>query len=548
MTIACFLAVLAVGWGWHGQRVGAQPGEVEGQPGQPVVQPGPPVVQPAAPPTVVPVLPPPGARQGMGPAVGGNIFQPYPDLLPMKLDQRFAVTLQAAPSTQPAADCPERVITRRGDAFAGRALGLGKDGILRFTSQAFDGEVRVKASELVTLELSPGRPSTAPDTVVITNGDRLAGRVTDITADAVVLDSDAAGPGVKITRKVVQMITFGQSASSLSESNFASGKMEPWKAANGVWKVEGGCLVCPNRGTINFVKARLKQDKPVAIEITVEPNDNRGGGGISILLALFVDDPDNNAGSNSVFCRLEGNELYMGNCQNGAENNQIDQGINVVARGGATVLRFAYDPGTGKSKCWINGDNPVECDMSNNGVAPKTGNWVTVGTLRGCKIRSIRLTGGEFAPGESPDAKVEADTVTFTNKDHVAAKSLTLADGQLHVETAFGELACPVGKLACIAFSSDSRATPKSLKNQRLVQTPAGNVTVQLDSLDGQSLVGKCDYLGVVTIRRGAIKAIVFDGSGPISGAGPVMDSGPAEGMRYREQREGQVRQRFAEE
>jgi hypothetical protein len=433
---------------------------------------------------------------------------------------------RSSPATQPGTppQVPERVITKRGDAFVGRVIGLNKDGILRFASPQFDGEVRVKATELVSLDLSAAKPSTAPDTVVITNGDRLAGRVTAITADSIALDSDAAGP-VTISRKVVGMIAFGQAASSLSESNFAHGIMDPWKAVQGDWKVEGGGLVCTNaRGNMNSVKAPLKQDAPVAIEITVEAANNRGGGGqgMSIFAGLFVDEANGNSyGNNSVFCRLEYNELYMGYTQGGGVNNQINQGINAVPRGGAMVMRFAYTPATCKGKCWINGDSVAECDMAANGGAPKTGKWLMVGTQRGCKIKSSRVTGGEFTPGEVSDAKSETDMVTFTNKDHVSAKSLTLADGQLHVETAYGELASPVAKLASIIFSSASRETPKLLKNQGLVQTPAGNMTVQLDTLDEQSLTGKCDYLGPVTIRRGAIKAIHFNVTQPLTGMAP---------------------------
>ena len=480
-------------------------------------------------------VPPPETR----PPVGVRI--PPPGTSTLNPNVLAGPGSRSGSASQPA-DVPERVITRRGDVFFGRVIGLSKAGLLRFASPQFDGEVRVKASELVSLELSGGRPSTAPDTVVITNGDRLAGRVTGITADSILLDSDAAArlnaptsePELRISRKVVQMIAFGQSAASLSESNFTRGIMEPWVSRRGDWKVEGGKLVCTNgRGnTWTSVKAPLKQDGPVAIEITVEAANGRE---TSLSAGLFVDDPTGNyIGNSSVFCRLESNQLCMGYCQGGSAENQVEQAINATPRGGSIVMRFAYDPAVGESKCWINGDQVGVCNMNGNNP-PQTGKWLMVGTSRGCKIRSIRVTGGEFTPGEVPDSKVEIDTVMFTNKDHVTAKSLTLADGQLHVETAFGELASPVGKLSTLLFASDNRETPRLLKNQALVQTEAGNVTVQLESLDGQSLVGKSDYLGPVTIRRTAIKAILFEADPSAPGLSPMPDRAPVEGMGYRE-------------
>ncbi|MDD4892072.1 MAG: hypothetical protein PHU85_19290, partial [Phycisphaerae bacterium] len=166
------------------------------------------------------------------------------------------------------------------------------------------------------------------------------------------------------------------------------------------------------------------------------------------------------------------------------------------------------DPESKKSKLWINGNMVCEGDLQ---AGPKTGKHVMVGTQYGCRIKSIRVTAGMASPAEASGVKSDVDVINFTNKDHLTAKSIALADGEFLVQTPYGELKSPANKVAGIVFNTKDQEKPRRLKGEVLVQTNNSRLTVQPESLDGETLSGTSDYLGKITVKRSLVKSIRFN-------------------------------------
>lgn len=405
---------------------------------------------------------------------------------------------------RPGATQPEIVMTVRGDRLVGRVVGLSNDGRLKLASPQYDGEVKVLANDITEVTLAMPQSGGGKDSLLMTNGDLLVGDIKGITADEIAMVTDAAGE-VKVPRKMVQSLALGKSADALLDSDFANGRMDPWKKMVGTWQLRDGMLVCDSaNGNNNTIAAPVDQSGPVTLEVSVEATGSRP---LSVFMAMFVDNSAvNTYGNNNVYASLYYSDLNIGWYQNGGSSTVMNRNVNQI-RGPAT-LRFGYDPESHKSRFWMNGQLVAEADVASG---PARGKYVMLGTQYGCRIKSIRMISGVATPAEVAAAKSETDVVHFLNKDHLTAKSLLLANGEFSVVTPYGELKSPAAKVASITFSTREQEKPRRQRGDVLVQTSNSRLTLAPESLDDTSLVATSDYLGKVTVPRDRVKSIRFN-------------------------------------
>ncbi len=108
-------------------------------------------------------------------------------------------------------------------------------------------------------------------------------------------------------------------------------------------------------------------------------------------------------------------------------------------------------------------------------------------------------------------AQPESHIIRFANNDMVSATSVSVADGVLIAQTVYGQLRCPIGKVAHLVLANKGQEQPRRRAGDVTIQTAGSKFTIQFVELSGKSLTGQADHLGSVTVKRGAIKEVVFN-------------------------------------
>ncbi len=403
-------------------------------------------------------------------------------------------------SAKPRTKALDVVKTLKKDVLRGRVLRIGVDGALRLTGPQFSGEVIVLQRSLESVEMQCIVEEAAMDEVMLTNGDRILGELSVINKDTIVIVSEIAGV-IKIPRKMVVSIGFARGKSSLVDSNFATGRMKPWKERGGKWSVKDSKLICSSSSASDAVYVELDQNEAMTFVVKVKsPN-------LRCYMVLFADEKTRNYGRNSVYVSVYNNECYMNYCKSARAVTVAKRSPGHPIRD--NTLRFAYDPATGKAKMWLDSMDLGEVAMPHK---PAVGKYVIFGSDYTCEVSRLQVLRGIVPPHTSLGAGAEDnDTIELTTKDQILAKDLILANGKLSITTPFGVLTPSVEKVGQIVFRKKGREMPETSPNDIVVRTSGSLMTFAIKELTAEHLIGSSNSYGSVKLTRGAIKNIRFN-------------------------------------
>ena len=406
------------------------------------------------------------------------------------------------------------VSTLVGDRILGSVVAIEADGKLHLTGPQFEGEVQVAVPALDGIVLKGGDKESGEDEVSLTNGDRVVGRLASIDAESIQMDTQAAGR-LKISPKVVRSISLARAASVLAESNFASGSMEPWVTRGGDWSVSEGALICRNRGGGNTNALYVKLDQKEAVTVVAKIQALEGNS-VRCDLVVFSDAAEGGPnegryGRNSIFAMFYGSEYYLQYVNNGSTNSIVNRGLGRQLTQG--TLRLAYDPSTGKARLWIDSNDLGTYDIP---TKPASGQFVMFNSQYPLKVEYLGVYRGIVAPSGEDDtgggvAAEDTPVIQFANRDRVSASAISLADGEMSFTTSYGQMKCSARSVARIIFGKKGQEEPRRQNGDVRVRSAAGRMTFQFGQLTADSLIGKSDYLGEITVRRSAVREIKFN-------------------------------------
>ena len=398
----------------------------------------------------------------------------------------------------------DTVTTIPGDRLTGRVIGAGEDGLLHVAAPQFHGEAVVKVSALDLVTLRGGSRAGGADEIMLTNGDRLLGEIVAITKDAVIVETNAAGP-VKVRRPVVASLSLSRGRSVLVDSRFEAGQMAPWAVRRGSWPIKDGALTCATSGSRYTIYAKLDQSEPVTFEAKVKAT---GGSNLRCTLMVFAERSESSYGRNSVFGMFYNNQYYLQHAWNDSTYSVVNKPLGTTLKEG--TFRVGYNPTTGKARLWMNDKLLCEHEIP-AGRRPSTGKYVMFSSYYPCAVRSLRVYRGVAGASPGGEAAEEADTVQFGNKDRITSTDIRLADGIVTLTTPLGEIRSPVEKLTSVVFRKKGREVPRRQKGDVTVQTSDSRLTLTFKELTADHLVGASDCLGEVTIKRNAVRSIRFN-------------------------------------
>ncbi|MGO8703554.1 MAG: hypothetical protein ACLQVA_07030 [Candidatus Brocadiia bacterium] len=448
----------------------------------------------------------PASAQAPG-APGGGIFVPKPRGSEDSFD----------PNAAPAAQLGTTIFGRAGDRLTGSVNSIA-NGVVRFSGPFFDQEVGIFTDAVRDIQFpAVGSAESGRDLVVLTNDDRLFGKIQGMTPDDVAFDSTSAG-FLKISKRCIKQMWFQGSVDALARTNFTTGQPGPLQIDRGGWQIAGGAL----RISSSPFTATVPLDQSSAVTVVIE----FARMGQSWSLSLFADEPgrgDSDAplrgGARSGF-GVEGNALILGLAQNGysivalkaadPQHNPIVTGL--AAKPPETQeVRFAYDPATSDVRLWVNGQIVNETKAP---TAPKQGKYVVFSTYRdNSDLKSFSVLEGVVAPGkviEETDPNFE--TVFYQSGERMHAKSIVLADGAFAVQTNFSDkpLSVPAEKVVSVSTSKAERETLPPPEHPVQICLAKSLITVELIELTAKTAVARSPYLGDIKIVREAIQSLRF--------------------------------------
>ena len=422
-------------------------------------------------------------------------------------------TLDDSPKAAPGAATGDTVVTVQGDRLRGTIVAAEQDGKLRFTAPQFESEIQVLVSALDSVSLSGSDKEPGADEVILVSGDRIAGELAAIDADAVQIETQAAGR-LKINLHIVRAVAVGRGAGILVESNFASGTMEPWVNRGGAWSVADGALVCRNRGSSNSGAVYVKLDQAEAVTLVAKVQVTEGMP-FMCYAAVFADTAEGNPnsgrfGRNSLMAMFQQSEFYLNRVQDGSSSQIANQSFGRTLQQG--TIRLAYDPATAKARLWLDAAELGQYDVP---AKLTRGQYVLFNSQYSCKIDQLAVLRGVVAPGgddlSSGGPGVDATVVEFANKDRVSVTALNLAERQFTCMGPYGELKCPIANVGRVQFGKKDQEEPRRQKADVRVTLTSGRLTLQFDRLTADALVGRSPYFGEIKLRRSAVKEIKFN-------------------------------------
>jgi hypothetical protein len=435
---------------------------------------------------------------------GANIFIPKPRGSEDSFDPNAVVAAQGG-----------AVISgRSGDRLTGSVNSIA-NGVVRFSGPFFDQEVGIFTDEIRDIQFpAGGAVESGRDVVVLTNDDRLFGKVEGMTPADIAFDSTAVG-FLKISKRCIKQMWFQGSADAIARTNFAAGRPAPLQIDRGGWQIVGDEL---RISSFPFT-ATLPLEQSSAVTVVIE----FARMGENWNLSLFADEPgrgDSEMPARNGRSAVEGNALVLALAQNGytitawkAPNQQggaIAAGL--PAKPAETRdLRFAYDPATAEVKLWVNGKIAKEGKATD---APKQGKYIVFNAFRdGCELKSLTVLEGVVAPGKVlEDADPNYETIFYQSGERMHAQSIELAEGAFTVKTNFSDkpISVPAEKVVSVSIGEAKRETLPAPEHPVQISLPKSLITVDLVELNARTAVARSPYLGDIKIVRDAIQSLRF--------------------------------------
>ena len=408
------------------------------------------------------------------------------------------------------------ILGRTGDRLTGSVNSIA-NGVVRFSGPFFDQEVGIFTEAIRDIEFpAGGGRESGRDLVVLTNDDRLFGKVEGMTPTDVAFQSATVG-FVKISKRCIKQMWFQGTVDALARTNFASGRPSPLQMAGGSWQITDGALRISSPST-----ATLPLEQSGAVTVVMEFARMGPTWGLS----LFADQAGRGEGEMPVRngprggFGVEGNALTLALAPNGYSiivskgsdpPSAIASGLPAKP-GESQEVRFAYDPATGDVKLWVSGRIVNE---SKAPTGPKRGGYVVFNSFRGnCDLKSLAVLEDVVAPGkviEEADPKYE--TIFYQSGERsLHAQSIELADGVFSVKTSFSDkpLSVPAEKVVSVSTSKAERETMPPPVHPVQICLPKSLITVDLVELTAKAALAKSPYLGDIRIVRDMIQSVRF--------------------------------------
>ncbi len=389
------------------------------------------------------------------------------------------------------------------DRLSGRVLRTDESGamVIRHPLLGTDITVPVSAVKSIAFHGTGDRPGGKEnDSVLITNGDTFTGIVTGLTAERLTLETDYAGI-LNLNRKMVATVSMGTGGRVLLNEDFSAG-MGGWEPHGGVWAVADETLTQTQYGSY-FISRDIEQSGPMTFEWTIS---TIGSGHINAGVAIFCSGKRSMQGGDSYYLSVNGGTVYLYRVKGNSTTSVSHKYLQTSTK--SATCKVEYDPEDGKIVFIVNGREMA----SYTDPSPlKKGSYFLLCASQPTVFDNVRIVRGTSGQAAVIDAEGERDVVLFTNGDRTSGKVLSISRKKLVMKTSFGVIKLDLPNVASIRFSGSEMEQPRRRAGDALVVLASHDrMTVEIGSLDADTLKGYMDCAGEITLLRPALRGIRF--------------------------------------
>ena len=393
---------------------------------------------------------------------------------------------------------------KNNDSLHGNLISLSPEKEIKWNSPEAKNEIVFTPDNISSVtfgRVSKGSEK-ADSTIYLTNGDALRGRLLELNANTLVLDTQFAGK-LNIKRSMVKGISPSSSGGAICAG---VGVLKNWivdKNNNSNASIKGGALSiygpCAIGRKLNLPdKIRIDFDLAFSID--------------SQLSVLFYAEQPKRSSTTGVFMNLSRGYVYL----------RIRKRHSSVTLGNSSCNKLR----SGKGKITILADKTTrKITLMVNGKAAKTWNvsffpenshcfgFLSNGGNAVIKNLSIRKWDGKLPVADKSDDETKKnDSILFTNDDKVSGKLKTIKDGVVIFATEYAELKVPVARVKSITTAKDAwRVARRNAGDARFVFGDGKTLTIGVKSISNGKVEGKSENFGDITCDTSAFEKVEFN-------------------------------------
>jgi hypothetical protein len=416
------------------------------------------------------------------------------------------VVLAPATAQQKEANESQNVVRLNNNTrLPGRVVNL-HDGTLTLESPFFREPVQIVMEKIQSISFGQGEGIQVPDYVAVTNGDRIGGRVIEMTDGVVRMETRHMGT-LDIPLVVVNSLARTGGSTYLLDADFTVRGIQDWEIVAGEWTVEDGLLKALRGGRPMSIAHKLDYRGPLTLRVEMTTNNSRGS---YANVGLFAEGTDQQSDrlivqisphSFNVLVRTGGSYERVGSLPTRHLTGEQQQDITV-----------AWDPAQRQITVWA-GERKLDELSVPAAITMPEGDNLLLSCHAPQRFKMVRVTPAVVPPADAAQAEARPDryVVALHNGDRFSASDVLLQGGQYTVETEMAELRLPADKVSRIVTPADGRHVPRRQIGDARAVLLSGVITlVPLELTGGNdgTLRGKPDYLDAVNIERDALRKL----------------------------------------
>ncbi len=397
-----------------------------------------------------------------------------------------------------------------GDKLRGRLTGIEADGTVQWAHPEAKTAIQFSPRNLARITLDPnaGRGKGKDGFMVrLANGNEIPGEVISLDKDNLVLNTWFAGT-LTVPRKHVVSFRPVRTGNLLYEGPVS---MEEWTTGRGGqgrgWRFRDGTLVSSRPGLIGR-DMKLPDQAKIDFELSWMGN-------LGLLISLYAPNIESYS-SNCYLLQMNAGYIYLNRSSNrGGQNNlgqtQVDE---LSRRNKAKVgLRISKEQKTVALLL----DGVMVKQWRDPGEFAGTGGGLAFyaqgqGSMIISRLQVAEWDGRMDDAGTADGAGPEQDAISLVNRDKVSGTIQKIADGQLHLTSAFAPLTIPLERLDRVEMAG---ASPEGIKEEesmvRIGLPHEGVVVVKLDRMTRDRAAVTSPSFGKAEFKPEAFRLIEFN-------------------------------------
>lgn len=396
------------------------------------------------------------------------------------------------------------------DVLHGRLIGGSSAREIRWRTPHATGDITFTPTNIASIRVVHGAdmaPAESGDRVLLTNGDSLIGRITQLNGKHLLLETSYAGL-IEINRSMVRAILTESMVGEIVYEGPA--QMKGWTlgvaSVDHPWVYRNHTFIAREPSTIG-----RDLDLPEVALIEFEAYSPKP---LRFRLDLYTDMIDAPRG-NTYYFLVTPTSIVLGRSNSGRGSHTIRASAGYRFRAKVTH-RFQLFVNKGKAEISLHVNNAFIETWKDPESFAGGGNGMLFQSQAagGLEIRNILVTrwNGILPEPLVISAMTDEDEIRFKNADLASGVIEHIEARQLTLKTQFASITTPLSRIKRIDFASRNGVRARFMPDDvRAYFRRDGYITLQLHSIKDSHLHGYSENVGEISVSLGALRAIRFN-------------------------------------